>query len=120
MTNVPGPQFPLYFQGREMRDAFPVVPLAAGQGLGIAIMSYNGRINFGLLGDWDVLHDLDDLAKDMRGALAELAEVAGVDLSPPPEPPGRMGRNGQSRRERDRLKERAGKAAAEEPVGPET
>jgi diacylglycerol O-acyltransferase len=116
---VPGPQFPLYFHGHEMRDVFPVVPLAAGQGLGIAIMSYNGRINFGLLGDWDVLHDLDDLAKDMRAALAELAEAAGVELSPPPEA-ARLARNGQSRRERERLEERARTQATEEPVRPES
>src|SRR5215213_5299018 len=48
VTNVPGPQFPLYLMGRELLEPFPMVPLAAGQGLGIAIMSYNGRMNFGL------------------------------------------------------------------------
>jgi diacylglycerol O-acyltransferase / wax synthase len=113
VTNVPGPQFPLYLHGRELRDVFPVVPLAPNQGLGIAIMSYNGRINFGLLGDWDVLHDIADLADDMRAALAELAEVAGVQLSPPPEP-GRLSRNGQSRRDRERLEQHA--SATAEPV----
>ena len=82
-------------------------------------MSYNGRINFGLLGDWDVLHDLDELARDMRGALAELAEAAGVELSPAPETE-RLARNGHSRRDRERLKERAGSAAPEAPVQPES
>ena len=43
VTNVPGPQFPLYLMGREMPEPFPMVPLAKNQGLGIAIMSYNGR-----------------------------------------------------------------------------
>jgi diacylglycerol O-acyltransferase len=112
VTNVPGPQFPLYLHGRELRDVFPVVPLAANQGLGVAIMSYNGRINFGLLGDWDVLHDIDDLAKDLRTALGELAEVAGVELSPPPEP-ARLARNGQSRRQREQLRERAATPAGD-------
>jgi diacylglycerol O-acyltransferase len=86
ITNVPGPQFPLYMHGREMRDVFPVVPLAANQGLGIAIMSYHGRINFGLLADWDVVPDLEELADDLRTALAELADEAGVELTPPPKP----------------------------------
>jgi diacylglycerol O-acyltransferase len=120
ITNVPGPQFPLYMLGREMKDVFPVVPLAANQGLGIAILSYNGRINFGLLGDWDLLYDIDDLAADMRAALAELAGMAGVELSPPPEPVGRRARNGQSRRERERLKQRTEQAPGPEPAPQET
>ena len=81
VTNVPGPQFPLYLMGREMIDPFPMVPLAKGQGLGVALLSYNGRINFGLVGDYDLLWDLDELAEDVRASLAELAEAASVDLS---------------------------------------
>jgi WS/DGAT/MGAT family acyltransferase len=81
VTNVPGPQFPLYLMGREMDDLIPMVPLAQNQGLGIAIMSYNGHICFGLVGDYDVLYDLDDLAEDFYAALAELAAAAGVKLS---------------------------------------
>ena len=49
--------------GREAIDPFPMVPLAKGQGLGIAIMSYNGKMNFGLVGDFDVMYDIDDLAR---------------------------------------------------------
>jgi diacylglycerol O-acyltransferase / wax synthase len=78
VTNVPGPPFPLYLLGRRMLDPFPMVPLASGQGVGVALLSYNGRINFGLVGDFDLLWDLDDLALDMEDALAELAEEAGV------------------------------------------
>jgi WS/DGAT/MGAT family acyltransferase len=81
VTNVPGPQFPLYLMGREMQDLIPMVPLAPNQGLGVAIMSYNGHIAFGLVGDYDVLHDLDELAGDFDVALAELAAAAGVELS---------------------------------------
>jgi diacylglycerol O-acyltransferase / wax synthase len=81
VTNVPGPQFPLYLIGREMIDPFPMVPLAKGQGLGIALLSYNGRINFGLVGDYDLLWDLDALAEDIRASLAELADAAGIELT---------------------------------------
>jgi diacylglycerol O-acyltransferase / wax synthase len=81
VTNVPGPQFPLYLMGRELREINPMVPLAKGQALGIAIMSYNGRMNFGLLGDWDAMGDLDALAADLEASLEELASVAGVPLS---------------------------------------
>ena len=80
VTNVPGPQFPLYLLGRRMLDPFPMVPLASGQGVGVALLSYNGRINFGLVGDFDLLWDLDDLALDVEESLAELAEEAGVEL----------------------------------------
>src|SRR5919204_4083628 len=83
VTNVPGPQYPLYLLGRELHDTFPMVPLAKGQALGIAIMSYNGRINFGLLGDWDAMADLDDLAEDFEASLQELADAAGVTLGAP-------------------------------------
>ena len=81
VTNVPGPQIPLYLMGRRAIDPFPMVPLAKGQGLGVAIMSYDGRMNFGLVGDYDVMHDLDDLALDLHDSLEELAHAAGVDLS---------------------------------------
>jgi hypothetical protein len=83
VTNVPGPQFPLYLMGRRMVDPFPMVPLAPSQGLGIALMSYNGRLDFGLVGDYDLLWDIEELAEDVRAALAELAEAAGVELSRP-------------------------------------
>jgi diacylglycerol O-acyltransferase len=86
VTNVPGPQTPLYLMGREMIDVFPMVPLAKGQALGVAIMSYNGRMNFGLVGDYDGMRDLDELADDFYESLAELAEAAGVELGGPPEP----------------------------------
>ena len=64
-----------------MLDLFPMVPLAKNQALGIAIMSYDGRINFGLVGDYDVMPDLDDFADDVQESLAELAAEAGVALT---------------------------------------
>jgi diacylglycerol O-acyltransferase / wax synthase len=81
VTNVPGPQFPLYLAGRRMLDPFPMVPLAKNQALGIALLSYAGKINFGLVGDWDLMWDLDDFADDIRDSLEELAEAAGVELA---------------------------------------
>jgi WS/DGAT/MGAT family acyltransferase len=93
VTNVPGPQIPLYMMGRKMIEMFPMVPLAPNQALGVAIMSYNGRINFGLVGDYDAMADLDQLARDFKASLGELAEAAGVQLSAPPEP-AREARNG--------------------------
>jgi len=83
VTNVPGPQFPLYLLGRRMLDPFPMVPLAKNQGLGVALLSYDGAINFGIVGDFDVMWDLDDFADDLRESLAELAVTAGVRLTTP-------------------------------------
>src|SRR5215218_190422 len=85
VTNVPGPQFPLYLLGRRMLETFPMVPLAKNQALGVALLSYDGSINFGLVGDFDLLWDLDALANDVRDSLEELAAAAGVELSSAPE-----------------------------------
>jgi diacylglycerol O-acyltransferase len=78
VTNVPGPQFPLYMLGRRLRGFFPQVPLTLNTALGIAIMSYDGRLDFGLLGDYDAMPDIHDLADDLRSAIDELALAAGV------------------------------------------
>jgi WS/DGAT/MGAT family acyltransferase len=78
VTNVPGPQMPLYLLGRELQAIYPQVPLALRQSLGIAIMSYNGRLNFGLLADYDALPDIEKLSSYLAGAIDELALAAGV------------------------------------------
>ena len=78
VTNVPGPQFPLYVLGRRLEALYPQVPLVLNTALGIAIMSYDGASVFGLLGDYDALPDLDALAADLDGAIDELAAAAGV------------------------------------------
>jgi diacylglycerol O-acyltransferase len=77
VTNIPGPQFPLYLMGRRMERVFPMVPLAKNQGVCIGIMSYDGQVNFGLIGDYDGMPDLDDLARDLEDSIAELIEAAG-------------------------------------------
>jgi diacylglycerol O-acyltransferase len=76
VTNVPGPQFPLYVYGRELLDVFPVAFLPKQHGLALAIMSYNGSVNFGLLGDLDALPDLDVIADGIRDQLTELQRLA--------------------------------------------
>jgi diacylglycerol O-acyltransferase / wax synthase len=81
VTNVPGPQVPLYMLGRRLRSFHPKVPLVLNTALGIAIMSYDGRISFGLLGDYDAMDDLDAFAADLAHAIDELSAAAGV----PPE-----------------------------------
>jgi WS/DGAT/MGAT family acyltransferase len=78
VTNVPGPQIPLYMLGRKLSAFYPEVPLVLNTALGIAIMSYDGRIFFGLLGDYDAMADLDDFAADLRSAIDELSTAAGV------------------------------------------
>jgi WS/DGAT/MGAT family acyltransferase len=84
VTNVPGPQFPLYLLGRELDALFPMVPLAENQALGIAIMSYNGQVNFGLNADYDAMPDLEALADELRASIEELAAAAGLDASDVP------------------------------------
>ncbi len=84
VTNVPGPQFPLHMAERELKDIFPLVPIGNNMGLGIAIVSYNGTIDFGLVGDWSVLPDLDHLGELFAEALAELGESAGVAVRAQP------------------------------------
>jgi hypothetical protein len=83
VTNVPGPQVPLYVLGRRLEAFYPKVPLVLNTALGIAIMSYDGRVFFGLLGDYDALADLDPLAADLDSAIRELAVAAGVTQQRP-------------------------------------
>jgi diacylglycerol O-acyltransferase len=71
-TTVPGPQFPLYFLGKKMLHCYPQVPLAATQSLGIALLSYDGRIGVGLIGDADGAQELPALSDAMLAALSEL------------------------------------------------
>jgi len=80
VTNVPGPQFPLYLLGRRLEAIYPMVPLAHNQVLGIALMSYAGALNFGLNADWDALPDLEALAADLVASIDELAEAAGAPV----------------------------------------
>ncbi len=75
VTNVPGPQFPLYAGGCLMLAAYPVVPLARNQAVSIGLTSYNGGVYYGLLGDRDAMPDVEDLAGCIEQSLAELVET---------------------------------------------
>lgn len=72
VTNVPGPQFPLYAAGAEMLEVFPVVPLAKNQALSIGLTSYNGGVFWGLNADRDAMGDVDVFATLIEDSLAEL------------------------------------------------
>ena len=76
VTNVPGPQFPLYLLGREMQEIVPIAFLPENHALAIAIMSYNGKVDFGLLADYDAMPDLDAFAEHLDESLAELLAAA--------------------------------------------
>lgn len=79
VTNVPGPQFPLYMMGREMREIVPVAFLPENHALAIAAMSYNGKLDFGLLGDYDAMPDLERLAEFFQDSLDELLKASRAD-----------------------------------------
>ncbi|MGH2841094.1 MAG: WS/DGAT domain-containing protein, partial [Solirubrobacteraceae bacterium] len=104
VTNVPGPQFALYLMGRRLEALYPVIPLTGNHALGIAVLSYDGRLGFGLLADYDALPDLDELAAALRESLDALVAGASAygrrarrrrkvqDTAPPSPPaPGRAG-----------------------------
>ncbi len=76
VTNVPGPQIPLYSMGRQMTEVYPVVPLIDNTGIGIALLSYNGTIGFGLNADYDTVPDIGVLAEGIEKSLAELSSRA--------------------------------------------
>lgn len=84
VTNVPGPQIPLYLVGRRMTAIYPVVPLSQKTALGVAAMSYCGRLCFGLLADYDAIPDLGDIVDDFRAAMFELALAAETTRQPEP------------------------------------
>jgi WS/DGAT/MGAT family acyltransferase len=75
-TNVPGPQFPLYCLGREMLEYHPFVPLSHGVRVGTAILSYNGRLAFGVTGDYDGVPDPEVLANGIVAGVEELHDLA--------------------------------------------
>lgn len=77
ITNVPGPQRPLYAFGARLEEVLPLVPLAADHAVSIAVVSYDGQLVFGLAGDERAAPDLDLLAEGIEASLAELSALAG-------------------------------------------
>jgi WS/DGAT/MGAT family acyltransferase len=86
VTNIPGPQFPLYLMGRRLQAIYPMVPLARRQAVCFGIMSYDGQVHFGLIGDYDAVTDLDALAADLEDSLQELAKAVPAEAQPAKRP----------------------------------
>ena len=78
VTNVPGPQVPLYLLGARMVEAYPVVPLFVNQGLGIALFSYAGRLFWGINADWDLVPDVEQFAQHLAQSFRDLLAAAAV------------------------------------------
>ena len=76
-TNVPGPQFPLYALGHEMIEYLPYVPLSQGVRIGVAILSYNGQVRFGVTGEYDTMPEVQWFCTRIEACLGELSERAG-------------------------------------------
>jgi WS/DGAT/MGAT family acyltransferase len=82
VTNVPGPQFPLYMLGARLLAMYPQVPLLPNVGLGIALISYDGSVCWGFNADLGLVPDLPDFVRMVRLSFERLAEVAEVKLTP--------------------------------------
>jgi diacylglycerol O-acyltransferase / wax synthase len=80
ISNVPGPQFPLYMAGAELKANYPVSVITDGMGLNITVMSYNGHMDYGLVADRDQMPDLWKLMDWLRDELAALREAAGLPV----------------------------------------
>jgi diacylglycerol O-acyltransferase len=78
VSNVPGPQVPLYLNGARLLVAYPVMPLGPTTALSAAVTSLSGIMGFGFTGDWDALPDIDDLARDLLDEVASLKKAAGA------------------------------------------
>ena len=76
VTNIPGPQFPLYLAGRRMLEYLPFVPVFYGMRIGVAIVSYDGHLAFGVTGDYDTTPDLDAVAAGIEHDIARLVALA--------------------------------------------
>ncbi len=83
VTNVPGPQIPLYLLGARVLETYPMLNLLTRQSLGVAIFSYAGRLHWGFIADWDLVPDLHDFVVATERAFAELCEAAGLPRPAP-------------------------------------
>jgi diacylglycerol O-acyltransferase / wax synthase len=83
ITNVPGPQYPLFADGAQLREMFPIVPLAGGQAVSIGLTSYDGNVFYGLNGDRDAMGDVDTLATLIEESLAELVAAVRATATAP-------------------------------------
>jgi len=81
-TNIPGPQSPLYVDGRRMVYSYPYVPILGTVRIGVAIFSYCGRLFFGITGDYDSVADIDVFRDGIEDGIRELVAVAGIGAAP--------------------------------------
>jgi hypothetical protein len=76
VTNIPGPQFPLYSGGAQLVEVWPFAPLYPSMGLGVAIVSYNGDAYFGLTADPSIVADVEEFTTKLREAATECTQLA--------------------------------------------
>ena len=75
VTNIPGPQFPMYLLESQMLANYPIVPLWAQHGVGVALFSYNGRLLWGVHADYDTLPDSADFLEAIHTSFQDLKEL---------------------------------------------
>jgi diacylglycerol O-acyltransferase / wax synthase len=76
VTNIPGPQFPLYSGGAQLMEVWPFAPLYPSMGLGVAVVSYNGDAYFGLTADPGLVPDVEAFTQNLRDASVDCAALA--------------------------------------------
>ncbi len=92
VTNVPGPQFPMYMLESKLLAQYPVVPLWHRHGVGVALFSYDGTVAWGLNADWDLVPDTDVFAACIDGSVDEMCEAARAALGHQPAATGAGGK----------------------------
>jgi hypothetical protein len=84
VTNVPGPQMPLFTLGAQLLEMYPMVPLLQKTGLGIALFSYNGKMFWGFNADPELVPDLADFVADIHDSFVDLKRAASIRPAPKP------------------------------------
>ena len=82
VTNVPGPQIPLYLLGARMRATYPMLALLMNNSLGVALFSYDGRLDWGCMADWELVPDLHDFVVALEDSFQELCDAADIKRAP--------------------------------------
>jgi len=118
-TNVPGPQLPLYVLGRKLLHAYPYVPVAGHIRIGVAIFSYDGKVSFGITGDYDSTPDLHEMVAGIEASMEEMLAAAAAAELATADPPAEAKASPAPARPRKKAKAKAkpSAAAAPEPVG---
>jgi diacylglycerol O-acyltransferase / wax synthase len=93
ITNVPGPQIPLYAAGFPVTAMYPVAPLAIGQALAVSCTSYNGGVYFGMTADREAIPDVEEFATAIREAVDELRSTVAASSPAKPRAPRRRPRS---------------------------